>query len=105
VQWPDGYGQLGAIRRLDPGRVVRARAFTQLRGSPLRVGDRVGIDGFAFPSDPQAAFGMAYQDVTYPSELGPTPAWRIQGSRPTWVLFVHGYNAPQREALRLLAPW
>jgi len=64
----------------------------------------VGIDGFAFPSNPQTAFGLAYQQVTYTSDLGPTPAWRIAGSRPTWVLFVHGHNAPQREALRLLAP-
>jgi pimeloyl-ACP methyl ester carboxylesterase len=80
------------------------RAFTRLRGSPLAVGDRVGIDGFAFPSDPRTAFGIAYQEVTYASELGPTPAWRVDGRRPTWVLFVHGHNAPQREALRLLAP-
>ena len=102
VQWPNGYGQLAAIRRLEADRVERA--FTRLRGSPLRVGDRVGIDGFAFPSDPRTAFGLAYRDVTYSSELGPTPAWHVQGRRATWVLFVHGYNAPQREALRLLAP-
>jgi uncharacterized protein len=102
VQWPHGYGQLGAIRRLEPDRVVRA--FTHLQGAPVTVGDRVGIDGFAFPPDPRTAFGVAYREVTYTSELGATPAWFIKGSRPTWVLFVHGYNAPRREALRLLGP-
>jgi hypothetical protein len=80
------------------------RAFTRLHGSPPRAGERVGIYGFAFPSNPRTAYGLAYQEVGYASELGPTPAWYIRGRRPTWVLFVHGYNAPQQEALRLLAP-
>jgi alpha-beta hydrolase superfamily lysophospholipase len=80
------------------------RAFRQLSGSPLRVGDRVGLDGFAFPSDPKAAFGVSFDEVAYQSQLGPTPAWFIKGERPTCVLFVHGFNAPRKEALRLLGP-
>jgi hypothetical protein len=102
IQWRRGYGQVGAIHRLEPDRVVRA--FTQLSGASLQVGDLVGLDGFAFPSDPRAAFGVHCDEVTYASDLGPTPAWFVKGTRPTWVLFVHGYNAPRREALRLLAP-
>jgi uncharacterized protein len=102
IQWQRGYGQVGAVQRVEPDRVVRA--FTQLSGAALRVGDRVGLDGFAFPSDPQRAFGVRYDEVTYASDLGPTPAWFVKGTRPTWVLFVHGYNAPRREALRLLGP-
>lgn len=102
LQWAGGYGQVGAIRKLQPDRVVRA--FTRLHGAPPRVGERVGLDGFAFPSDPRAAFGLPYQQVTYTSDLGATPAWFINGTRSTWVVFVHGYNAPRREALRLLGP-
>jgi uncharacterized protein len=102
LQWPRGYGQVSAVRRLEPDRVVRA--FAQLSGDPLQVGDQVGLDSFAFPSDPRAAFGIHYDEVTYASDLGPTPAWFVKGTRPTWVLFVHGYNAPRREALRLLGP-
>jgi uncharacterized protein len=102
LRWPGGYGQVGAVRKLEADRVVRA--FTRLIGTPPKRGDRVGIDGFAFPDDPRTAFGIAYQDVTYASELGPTPAWLVKGNRSTWVLFVHGYNAPRTEALRLLAP-
>ncbi len=102
LQWRDGYGQMGAVQELEPDRVVRT--FTQLRGAPLEVGDQAGVDSFAFPSDPRAAFGIPFDEVTYTSELGPTPAWFVAGTRPTWVLFVHGYNAPRREALRLLGP-
>jgi pimeloyl-ACP methyl ester carboxylesterase len=102
IQWRHGYGQVGAVQRLEPDRVVRS--FTRLSGASLRAGDRVGLDSFAFPSDPQVAFGIRYDEVSYASDLGPTPAWFVKGTRPTWVLFVHGYNAPRREALRLLAP-
>jgi hypothetical protein len=38
------------------GSVVRA--YTPLDGHPPKVGDRVGTDGFAFPSDPRTAFGL-----------------------------------------------
>jgi pimeloyl-ACP methyl ester carboxylesterase len=102
LHWDDGYGQVGAIVEVGPDRVVRD--FTPLTGEPLAVGDRVAVDAFAFPCDPRTAYGLPFQEVTYPSELGDTPAWFVPGERTTWVLFVHGYNAPRREALRLLRP-
>jgi hypothetical protein len=70
------------------------RAYTPLDGHPLKVGDRVGIDGFAFPSDPRTAFGLPFRELRDASELGPTPAWLVCGRRGTWVLSVHGYHAP-----------
>lgn len=102
LRWADGYGQLGVIEEVRDDRVVRH--FTPVDGAPLEPGTRVAIDAFAFPADPQAAHGLPFQEVTYRSELGDTPAWLVPGQRSTWVLFVHGYNAPRREALRLLGP-
>jgi hypothetical protein len=42
----------------------------------------------------RAGFGLPFREVSYASELGPTPAWFVGGRRGTRVLFVHGHNAP-----------
>jgi pimeloyl-ACP methyl ester carboxylesterase len=102
LQWAGGYGHLGAVTEVDDRRVVRG--FTRLQGTPPRVGERVALDGDAYGSDPGAVLGLPYRQVTYRSPVGSTPAWLVPGSRDTWVLFVHGYNAPLREALRTLGP-
>lgn len=102
LEWAGGYGQMRDLIEVRRDRVVRA--FELLDGEPLVDGDRVAIDGMAFPSDPRTAFDLDFEEVTYTSDLGGTPAWFVDGERSTWVLFVHGYNAPRDEALRLLEP-
>jgi len=101
VRWPAGYGRLGAIRALGADRVERA--FTPLEGTPPRVGERSAVDGYAWPADPALAAGRPAREVTYPSPLGPAPAWLVGGRRDTWVILVHGYNAARTETLRALA--
>jgi dienelactone hydrolase len=101
LRWAAGYGRLGAIRSLGPDRVVRA--FSRLEGTPPRVGERSAVDGYAWPADPALAAGRPAREVTYPSPLGPTPAWLVGGRRDTWVILVHGYNAARTETLRALA--
>ena len=101
LRWPAGYGRLGAIRSLGADRVERA--FTRLEGAPPRVGERSAVDGYAWPADPSLAAGRPAGEVSYPSPLGPTPAWLVDGRRGTWVILVHGYNAPRTETLRTLA--
>jgi len=96
-----GYGRLGAIRSQAPDRVERA--FRRLRGPAPRVGDRTAVDGYAWPADPALAAGRPAREVSYPSPVGPTPAWRVDGPRDTWVILVHGYNAARTETLRTLA--
>ena len=99
VEWPDGYGQVGAIRAMD-GDLVE-RDYVPLVGS-LQVGDVVRLDSFALPTDPQAAHGIEFETVNFRSELGDLPAWFVPGSRDTWAIFVHGKGANRREALRML---
>ena len=102
VRSRDGYGRLGKIERVRENRVVRR--YDRLSGASLEPGDEVAIESAAFPSDPETAHRLDYEAVEYRSELGPTPAWLVPGSRPTWVVFVHGLNSSRREALRLLGP-
>jgi dienelactone hydrolase len=101
LRWPAGYGRLGAIRALGADRVERA--FTRLEGTPPHVGERSAVDGYAWPADPALAAGRPAREVTYPSPLGPAPAWLVGGRRDTWVILVHGYNAARTETLRTLA--
>jgi pimeloyl-ACP methyl ester carboxylesterase len=96
-----GYGRLGAIRSQTGDRVERA--FRRLEGPAPRAGESTAVDGYAWPADPALAAGRPAREVTYPSPLGPTPAWRVDGRRDTWVLLVHGYNAARTETLRTLA--
>jgi dienelactone hydrolase len=99
--WRGGYGRLGAIRSLADDRVERA--FRRLDGPEPRPGELTAVDGYAWPADPALAAGRPAREVTYPSPLGPAPAWRVDGRRDTWVILVHGYNAARTETLRTLA--
>lgn len=96
-----GYGQAGAVRAVEGRRVVRA--FHPLIGR-LAPGDRVRLDNFAFPPDPHQAHGIAFEEVRYPTDGGPFPAWLIPGAQESWLIFVHGKGAGRGEALRMLKP-
>jgi uncharacterized protein len=101
LRWEAGYGRLGAILATAPDRVERA--FTRLEGTAPRAGERTAVDGYAWPADPAVAAGRPAREVTYPSPLGPAPAWLVGGRRDAWVILVHGYNAARAETLRTLA--
>jgi uncharacterized protein len=101
LRWEAGYGRLGAILATAPDRVERA--FTRLEGTAPRAGERTAVDGYAWPADPAVAAGRPAREATYPSPLGPAPAWLVEGRRDAWVILVHGYNAARAETLRTLA--
>jgi uncharacterized protein len=101
LRWDGGYGRLGAIRSLGADRVERS--FSRLEGAGPRAGERSAVDGYAWPADPALAAGHPARQITYPSPLGPAPAWLVEGRRDVWVILVHGYNAPRAETLRTLA--
>jgi pimeloyl-ACP methyl ester carboxylesterase len=79
------------------------------------------MDPFAFPSDPSDA-GLVFETVTYPSPLGPMPAWLVPGEgkpatrgtsghmRPNtaqvrWAIHCHGWTAEPRELIRMLGSY
>lgn len=77
-------------------------AATPYVGEPL-VGVSGRIDVDAFPVDPMVSYGLGFEDVRAPGDLGPLPAWLIDGRRSTWVIIVHGRGTDSRtQALRMI---
>jgi pimeloyl-ACP methyl ester carboxylesterase len=98
LRWKEGYAQVGEILHMDDQKVVRK--FLPLSGNLKRL-DKVRLDEFAFPDDPQKAFGLPTQEVVFSSPLGDFHALCIQGRSSTWVIFVHGKrDHPPRKPLR-----
>lgn len=96
--WNGGYAQVGKIQYIDTRKVVRE--FVPLTGN-LKRGDMVRLDAFAFPDDPQEAFGLPVQKVVFSSPLGELHGWFIAAHGNTWVIFVHGKrDHPPRKPLR-----
>ena len=77
-------------------------AATPYIGEPaIAVSARVDVD--AYPADPEVAFGLGFEEVRAPGELGPLPAWLIDGRRSTWVIIAHGKGTDRRsQALRMI---
>ncbi len=94
-----GYAQLGAPLSIDERRREVTRPL--LDGETPPPGARARLDNLAFDGTP-AAVGLAFEEVRYPADGGPTPAWLVPGERETWVIFVHGRGADREEALRVL---
>ena len=80
------------------------------RGRPARVrpagttgaGRQGGLRGGRLAGDPRTAREIPFRGISFPSQLGPMPAWRVEGRGSTWAIFVHGHNATRREGLRVL---
>ena len=103
LEWTDGYARVGDVVSNDATGSRVVRSFTPINGSPA-VGTTASLDQNAYPADPTAALGLACEQVTFPSPLGPMPAWRTDGHRDTWAILLHGRNARRAEMLRMLRP-
>ena len=103
IDWGTGYGHLGdVISEGSDGTVIRS--MTRVDGAAPEPGALANLDGFAFPGDPERAFGLSYHDVKFDTPLGPMDAWEIPGTSSLWVIHVHGLGAPRAEALRAVQP-
>ncbi len=91
-------GQLGRILASDGRTVTRELQATSLPAA----GAKAKITVTVWSSDPRQALGLDYQDVDYPGDLGPMPAWYLPGPRSTWVLQVHGLGAGRSAGLRTM---
>ena len=69
----------------------------------IAVGAKGRVDVDAYPGDPEVAFGLGFEEVRAPGDLGPLPAWLIDGRLSTWVIIVHGRGMDRRsQALRMI---
>ncbi|MFC9972631.1 alpha/beta hydrolase family protein [Spirillospora sp. NPDC127200] len=100
--WRDGRAIMGQVVGGDAKTVVR-KVESVPRGT-LAKGLRAAIDHWVYGGDPKTALGLDFRDVTYPSGLGPMPAWLLPGTTPrrTWVIAVHGRNADRAETFRAM---
>ncbi len=74
-------------------------------GSKPTVGQKISLQGNIWTTNPKTALGIDYQDISYDSPLGATPAWLIPvAGSSKWTIAVHGLGSPKREMLRFIKP-
>ena len=96
----DPYAQIGTIVRVTDDTVERG---VQPQVSLLEIGDKVRMSTDAYAGDPGSALGLTWEALRSPSDLGPQPAWFVDGRRATWIIFVHGKgNDRLAESLRIM---
>jgi pimeloyl-ACP methyl ester carboxylesterase len=94
------YAQVATIVRVTETTVERG---VRALDGELEPGDEARIDPDAFTGDPEAAHGIGWEPARTPSEIGPHPAWFIDGRRSTWVIFAHGKGTDRlEESLRVI---
>lgn len=101
-----GRAVLGGVTGGDARTVVR-QVTAVPQGTPVK-GARASIDHWVYGGDPKTALGIDFQNVAYPSKLGPMPAWLLPAAAPggglsgTWVIGVHGHNSDKAETFRAM---
>ncbi|MFJ2784382.1 MULTISPECIES: alpha/beta hydrolase [unclassified Streptomyces] len=92
------HGTLGPVLVSDDDTVTRELT----ADIPPAPGAKAKVIVTVWNSDPGRALGLDHQDVTYPGELGPMPAWFLPGTGTTWVIQVHGLGAGRAAGLRTM---
>lgn len=105
--WESGHGLLGAelgASATEPEPSV-SRAVTVVVGQPPRAGEPARIDNFVYRRDPQADFGIAFEELELAGEHGSLRAWYVPGEGRTAVLLLHGRRRGELiETLRMIKP-
>ncbi|MFV1969912.1 MAG: alpha/beta hydrolase [Acidimicrobiia bacterium] len=104
IEWENGYIQttdLVSSTENDNGERTDVRIAEEGATAPS-VGTAVRLDPFAYAGDPEQAFGIPFETVTYTSNIDSFPAWYIDGSSTTWAIIVHGRGADLTESLRII---
>ncbi|MGZ3098411.1 alpha/beta hydrolase family protein [Streptomyces sp. H72] len=92
---------LGAVEH---GADTVVRRLERVTHGTLAAGDRAWFTPNLHVGNPGTALDLEHADVEVPGELGPLPAWFLPGSRPTWIIAVHGLAATREHAMNLMAP-
>ncbi len=105
--WEGGHGLLGAV--LDAAASGTepsvSRALTVVEGTAPAAGQSARIDNFVYRRNPQADFGIAYEELELAGEQGSLRAWYVPGQGRTGVLLLHGRRRGELiETLRMIKP-
>jgi len=104
IEWANGYVQttkLISSTEDDDGTRTDSRLLVEGSTGPS-VGTAARLDPNAFAGDPEQAFGIPFETITYTSNVGNFSAWYIDGSSSTWAIVVHGKGADLTESLRII---
>lgn len=95
---PDGtLVRLGASAR--PWQAFVARSVSRSEAEQLSQIDHVSWTGVHFPTPVSA--DLRATEVTIPTGLGPTPAWRVDaGAGDLWAVHIHGMGSTRSGTLR-----
>ncbi|MEU0285931.1 alpha/beta hydrolase [Streptomyces sp. NPDC052492] len=85
----------------NPADTVVRRLERVTYGTP-EPGDRARFTPNVYVGDPGTALGVDHTVVDVPGELGPLPAWFVEGARDTWVIAVHGLGTTREHTLNVL---
>lgn len=100
LEGTQAYAQLSTIVRVTDTTIERG---VRSLASEFAPGDMARIDADAYTGDPESAHGFRWEPRRIPADIGPHPAWFVDGRRATWVIFVHGQGDDRlEESLRVL---
>jgi uncharacterized protein len=99
LDFPGGHAIARDIVAMTDDEVTRL--VTDVRGD-LEESGQVAFDEQVWEGNPLATRDVPYQEIDFRSELGPMPAWQVDGRGDTWAIFVHGHNITRHEGLRVL---
>jgi pimeloyl-ACP methyl ester carboxylesterase len=96
----DAYAQVATIVRVTETTVERG---VRALDGELVPSAEARMDADAFTGDPETAHGISWESARTPSDIGPHPAWFVDGRRSTWVIFAHGRGTDRfGESLRVI---
>ena len=95
--YPGGRAIIGDITTRTKSTVTRT--LTSSSGE-LTAGTKVQLDPDVWGGTPQSSLGIPYTNVEIAGQLGPMPAWRLDGTGSTWLIFVHGIDGKRQGGLR-----
>lgn len=99
LDWQAGHAIVGPVTKVGEDAVTRR--LRSVRGY-LVPGTKVSVDADVYSGDPGQELGLPFRDIRYPDELGPMPAWEVQGRSRTWAIVVHGINGDPQNGLRIV---
>jgi alpha-beta hydrolase superfamily lysophospholipase len=78
------------------------RRLERVTSGSLEPGAKLRLTPYVHAGDPGSALGLDFVHTEVMGELGALPAWFVPGSRPTWVITVHGLGATREHPLNVL---
>jgi uncharacterized protein len=95
--YPSGRAIIGDITATTKNTVTRT--LTSSTGQ-LTAGTKVQLDPDVWGGTPKSSLNIPYKNVEIDGQLGPMPAWQVDGSGTTWLIFVHGIDGKRQGGLR-----